>query len=181
MSSLEDSDYDMDQQIPGAARVPGVDKAHDLGSREMTDSRGLKQLIQSNLEQAGSFIGHINFAKANAQKSVDNLEQKYEKMAEELEQKVEQQHQEQVERLKADQVRLSGWLRQYVADLKAAKQLVKFDALQELVDDVNKFRDGQEKLQEEIYELISAEALQRDFFGQEVEVQAVTVVKNAET
>ena len=102
-------------------------------------------------------------------------------MAEELEQKVEQQHQEQVERLKADQVRLSGWLRQHVADLKAAKQLVKFDALQELVGDVNKFRDGQEKLQQEIYELISAEAMQNAIFGQEVGVQAVTEVKNAET
>ena len=56
-------------------------------------------------------------------------------------------------------MRLSGWLGQYVTDLKAAKRELKFDPLQELLGDVNKFREGQEKLQELIYEQISAEAM----------------------
>ena len=61
-------------------------------------------------------------------------------MAEELELKVQEQYLEQQERLKAEQVRVSGWLRQYVDDLKAAKQQVKFDQLQELVGEVKKLR-----------------------------------------
>ena len=98
-------------------------------------------------------------------------------MAEELEKRVEKQHREQLERLKADQVRLSSWLGQYVADLKAAKRQVNLDPLEELFDDVKKFREGQEKLQESINEQISAEAMQRGLFGQEI---GQTAIKKAE-
>ena len=44
-SSLEDSDSDMQQQIPGAAGVPMDSQADDLGMYEIADGRGLKWLI----------------------------------------------------------------------------------------------------------------------------------------
>ena len=81
---------------------------------------------------------------------------------------MDKQHQEQVERLKAEQLRVTGWLSQYVADLKAAKQQVKFDPLEELVGEVQKFKEGQEKLEEAIVEQISAAAIQRGLFGSDV-------------
>ena len=89
MSSLEDSDSDIQQQIPGAVLVPGGDNQHDLGTHELANTKGLKWLIQSNVDQAGTFIGRINAAEATAKNSIDLLEQKYGKMAEELERKVE--------------------------------------------------------------------------------------------
>ena len=67
LSALEDSDYELEQQIPGAMQPAQGYLAHDLGSRELVDGRGLKWLIKSNVEQAGSFIEHIDAAKADAQ------------------------------------------------------------------------------------------------------------------
>ena len=46
-----------------------------------------------------------------------------------------------------------------MADLKAAKQHVSFDPLEELKDEVQKFKKGQEKLEEVIFEQISVEAM----------------------
>ena len=64
MSSSEDSDSDESQQIPEAARVLGGRSNQDMGSHELNDSRGLKQLIRSNVGQAGAFLGRISAAKA---------------------------------------------------------------------------------------------------------------------
>ena len=44
-SSLEVSNEEMDQQIPGAMPVPGGDFAQDLGYYEVADSRRLTRLI----------------------------------------------------------------------------------------------------------------------------------------
>ena len=60
MSSLEDSDNDIQQQIPQA---PGGRDRDDLGSHELKDGQRLKQMIRVNAEQAGVFIGRINAAK----------------------------------------------------------------------------------------------------------------------
>ena len=44
-SSLEDSDSDLQLQIPGAANAPRDNQADDLGTHELSDGRGLKWLI----------------------------------------------------------------------------------------------------------------------------------------
>ena len=71
------------------------------------------------------------------------LEKNYIGLAAELEAKVEQQQRDQLQRLKADHVQMKGWLSQYLADLKAAKEQVRFDPLDQLTEDVQKFKEGQ--------------------------------------
>ena len=57
-----------------------------------------------------------------------------------------------MQRLKADQAQLTDWLSQYLADLKAAKEQVRFDPLDQLTEEVRKFKEGQQKLDEGIQE-----------------------------
>ena len=73
-------------------------------------------------------------------------------MAAELKAKVEKQQSDQLLRLQADQVQLTGWMSQYLADLKTAKEQVRFDPLDQLTEEVQKFKEGQQKLDEGIQE-----------------------------
>ena len=86
------------------------DYALDTGMQKLTEGQGLEWLFQSNVDMAGAILGRIDQAKVNVQQSVDDLEHNYQKLSEELQKKVEKQHQEQLEKLKADQVCLSGWI-----------------------------------------------------------------------
>ena len=61
--------------------MPRGEHANDQDSCELADGQGLKWLIQSNVERAGAFIGHIHAAKQNLKQSLENLEEKYEKLA----------------------------------------------------------------------------------------------------
>ena len=94
-------------------------------------------------------------------------------MAEELKLKVDDQHREQLSRLKKDQLEVSGWIDQYLGDLKAAKQQVKLDPLNLLLNDVQKFKEGQEKLEQEIQEQLEAEILLEAAFRDKERVHMV--------
>lgn len=118
-------------------------KNKDLGTQEPSDCRSLKKLIEANVGQADSFVSSIRAARGNAEASVAELEKNYIGLAAELEAKVEQQQRDQLQRLKADHVQMKGWLSQYLADLKAAKEQVRFDPLDQLTEDVQRFKEGQ--------------------------------------
>ena len=121
MSSLEDYDADIGAVDPPARPLQAASH-NDLGTREPSDCQSLKQLIEANVGQADSFVSSIRAARGNAEASVAELEKNYIGLAAELEAKVEQQQRDQLQRLKADHVQLKGWLSQYLADLKAAKE-----------------------------------------------------------
>ena len=53
-----------------------------------------------------------------------------------------------------------------MADLKAAKEQVRFDPLDQLTEEVQEFKQGQRKLDDEIQEQIKAETLLSGAIGE---------------
>ena len=80
MSSLEDSDNDIQQFNEAVEAFKGA-AVDDIGSYELTDSKGLRKLIQSNKAQSIGFIECIESTQRNVNSSVEDLEEKYADLA----------------------------------------------------------------------------------------------------
>ena len=141
---------DQDQIVEAPIQVAADDK--DMGCHELANSQTLKQVLKNNVQKADTFMHHLETARVNTQQSVDALEAQYLSIAEKLTGKIEEQHRQQLERIESEKRTAETWLREYVDEIRKAKQQVKMDPFERMKAEIEQIKQAQLDVQDTVLE-----------------------------